>query len=139
MTFLERIYCGILAVTIVCFGWYFLDTFIHVDINAAAISDHVTRIWIMFGIYIGLTIAVTLATWFIDSEVEDEFDERDNKIDMFAERVCSYFQAMALLGILVLVMYEFSAFIIAHVVLATIVLTSILGLAVRLYLYRRGI
>ena len=139
MTFLERTYYGVLVVTIACFGWYFLDTFTSVDIATAAISDHTSSIWIMFGIYIALTIAVAIITWFIDREAEDEFDERDNKIDMFAERVCSYFQAFALLGILFLVMYEFSAFLVTHIVLATVVMTNVIGLSVRLYLYHRGI
>ena len=139
MTFLERVYFGILVVTIAFFGFYFWVTFNIYDITSAEISDHVTSIWVNLGIYVVLTIIVAVSSWFVDREAEDEFDERDNKIDMFAERVCSYFQASALLLTLVLVMYEFSAFIIAHVVLAAIVLTNIIGLATRLYLYRRGI
>ena len=139
MTFLERVYFGILVITVAFFGMYFFITFGSVDIATAKISDHTSTIWIMFGIYIVLTIVVAISSWFVDREADDEFDERDNKIDMFAERVCSYFQAGALLLTLVLVMYEFSAFIVAHVVLAAIVLTNIIGLATRLYLYRRGI
>lgn len=139
MTFLERVYFGILVVTIAFFGFYFLIIFGSVDLATAEISDHIKTIWIMFGTYIVLTIVVAISSWFVDREADDEFDERDNKIDMFAERICSYFQAGALLAVLVLVMYEFSAFIVAHVVLAAIVLTNVIGLSTRLYLYRRGI
>lgn len=139
MTYLERTYAGVLAVTIACFGWYFTDTLISVDFATAQIADFTGRIWTMFGIYIVLVIITAIATHFADIGAEDEFDERDNTIDMISERLCSYFQAAALLGVLVLTMYEFSTFLIVHVVLAAIVITTILGLGARLYLYRRGL
>lgn len=139
MTYLERTYIGVLAVTIVCFGWYFTDTMVSVDFAIAQIGDFTGRIWTMFGIYIVLVIVTAIATHFADTGAGDEFDERDNTIDMISERLCSYFQAAALFGILILTMYEFSTFLIVHVVLAAIVLTTILGLGTRLYLYRRGV
>lgn len=139
MTYLERAYAGILIVTIACFGWYFADTLTSTDFATAQITDFTSRIWIMFGIYIVLVIITAVVTHFADTGAEDEFDERDNTIDMISERLCSYFQAAALFGVLVLTMYEFSFFLIAHVVLAAIVLTTMLGLGARLYLYRRGV
>ncbi len=139
MSYMERTYYGVLVVTIACFGWYFVDVFTGVDIATADIGEFTSRIWIMFGIYIVLVIVTAVATHFADSGADDEFDERDSQIDMYAERICSYFQAGALLGILALVMYQFSSFVIAHVVLGAIVLTTVLGLGVRLYLYRRGV
>ncbi len=139
MTYLERTYAGVLAITIACFGWYFIDTLTSVDFASAQMTEFTGRIWTMFGIYIVLVIITAIATHFADAGAEDEFDERDNTIDMISERLCSYFQAAALFGVLILTMYEFSAFLIVHVVLAAIVLTTILGLGTRLYLYRRGV
>lgn len=139
MSYLEKTYYGVLAVTIACFGWYFIDVFASVDLASAHIGDFTSRIWIMFGIYVVLVIVIAIATHVVDAGAEDEFDERDSQIDMYAERICSYFQAVALFGTLILVMYQFNAFVVAHVVLAAIVFTTLLGLAVRLYLYRRGV
>ncbi len=139
MSYLERTYYGVLAVTVACFGWYFIDVFASTDLATADIREFTSRIWIMFGIYVVLVIVMAIATHVFDADAEDEFDERDSQIDMYAERICSYFQATALFGILILVMYQFNAFVVAHVMLAAIVFTTILGLAVRLYLYRRGV
>ncbi|WP_417456019.1 hypothetical protein [Kordiimonas sp.] len=140
MGFNEKSYIGVLVTTIVVYGWYFTDAFSRAAAGETAVSQFGPTMWVMFGIHIVLMIAaMVLTAIFSHKEAEElEFDERDSLIDMKSERVGSYIQACGLFALLVLVMFEYSAFVLAHTILGTMVIGTLITFSMRLYLYRKG-
>lgn len=138
MTYIEKTYLGTLVATILFYSWYFYDTLANTPADQMAIAAFGPRMWTMIGAYIVLMIIVAVVTGILSKGKTEEYDERDSIIDMKAERICSYVQAVFLFGILVLVMFGFGAFAIAHAVLGAMVITTVIGMIIRLYLYRRG-
>lgn len=139
MTYLERTFTGMLVVTIAVFGWYFLDIALNMPIDQTSVSDFAPRMWLMMGLYIVLVIIIAVANCVWQKEPVEDMDERDRIIDMRAEWLASHTQSWAIFGVLALVLFDFSVFIIAHALLATIVISTIVSIARRLHLYRRGV
>jgi hypothetical protein len=138
MTYIEKIFLSSGIATVLFYGWYFFDAFANTPVDQMAISDFGPRMWTMIGAYIALMIIVTVVASMMHKGKTEEYDERDSIIDMKAERICSYAQAACIFGVLVLVMFDFNAFVIAHALLGTMVMATVIGVATRLYLYRRG-
>ncbi|WP_262693784.1 hypothetical protein [Kordiimonas aquimaris] len=139
MTYLERTYLAALIVTIAVYAWYFTSVFTNLPTDMNSTNEFGTKLWTMMGAYVVLVIIISILANILQKEPAEEFDERDDIIDMKAERIASYVQAVAVFGILVLVMFDFSKFILAHALLATMVLSTIISVSVRLYLYKRGV
>lgn len=141
MGFNEKSYIGVLATTIVVYGWYFYDAFNRAAAGQTSVAEFGPTMWIMMGVYIALMIITTVLTAIIsrkDDEELAEFDERDSYIDMKSERVGSYIQACGLFALLVLVMFEYSAFVLAHAILGTMTFATLITFSMRLYMYRKG-
>lgn len=139
MTHLERTYLAALFVTIAVYAWYFTSVFTNLPSDMNSTGEFEFKLWTMMGAYVVLLIIVAILASLIHKDSVEEYDERDNIIDMKAERIASYVQAMAVFGTLVLVMFDFSTFVIAHALLATMILSTVISVSVRLYLYRRGV
>lgn len=141
MGFNEKSYIGVLVTTIVVYGWYFFDAFSRAAASETSVAEFGPTLWIMMGVYIALVIITVVLPAIIsrkDDEELGEFDERDSYIDMKAERVGSYIQATGLFALLVLVMFEYSAFVLAHTILGTMAIGTLITFSMRLYLYRKG-
>lgn len=139
MTYLERTLFASLIVTIIVYAWYFISVFNNLPTDMNSTSEFGPKLWTMMGAYVVLVIVIAILANIMQKEPAEEFDERDNIIDMKAERVASYTQAVGVFSILILVMFNFSTFVIAHALLATMILSTIISVSVRLYLYRRGV
>lgn len=139
MTHLERTYWAMLVITIVVYGWYFTSVLTNLPADMDATNLFSFKLWAMMGGYVVLAIIVAVLANITQKEPMEEFDERDNIIDMKAERIASYVQAVAVFGTLVMVMFDFSRFVLAHALLATMVISTLIGISARLYLYRRGV
>lgn len=137
MTALERTHFLALIVTVVVYGWYFVTALTNLPTDMNATDEFGPRLWTMMGVYVVLIIVIAILGN-INQKEPEEYDERDNFIDMKAERIGSYIQATAIFLALVLVMFEFSTFVVAHTLLAAMVLSTIIVVSIRLYLYRRG-
>ena len=140
MGFNERSYIGVLVATVLIYGWYFIVAYDRAVAGETAVSQFGSIMWTMVFVHIALVILMMVlnAVFSRRKGEELEFDERDNIIEMKAERVGSYLQGCGLFGILVLVMLEYSTFIIAHAILALMALSTVISFTMRLYLYRRG-
>ncbi|WP_417464187.1 hypothetical protein [Kordiimonas sp.] len=141
MGFNEKSYIGVLATTIVVYGWYFYDAFSRAAAGQTSVAEFGPTMWIMMGVYIALMIITTVLTAIISRKEDEElaeFDERDSYIDMKSERVGSYIQACGLFALLVLVMFEYSAFVLAHAILGTMTIATLITFSMRLYMYRKG-
>ncbi|WP_417449909.1 hypothetical protein [Kordiimonas sp.] len=141
MSFNEKMVLGVLGATIVVFGWYFMNAFAMMQAGATSVGEFGPAMWVMIGVYVAALIATTVISAIMsrnEGEEMGEVDERDEIIEARSERVGSYVQATGLFGILVLVMFEYSTFTIAHAILALMALSTIISFSIRLYLYRKG-
>lgn len=142
MSFNEKMVLGVLGATIVVFGWYFMNAFAMMQAGATSVREFGPTMWVMIGVYVAALIATTVISAIMSRNEGDEMgevDERDEMIEARSERIGSYVQATGLFGILVLVMFEYSTFIIAHAILALMALSTIISFSMRLYLYRKGV
>jgi len=139
MGFNEKIYAGIIATTILVFGWYLFDIAAMAADGQPSVADFGPRLWLMMGLYIVLLVAVTIVAAVTGKNDKETYDERDNMIDLKSERIASYTQGLLLFGLLVLVMFEYSLFIIAHAILGIMVVSTLIGFGMRLYYYRRNV
>ncbi|WP_020398261.1 hypothetical protein [Kordiimonas gwangyangensis] len=140
MGFNERSYIGVLVATVLVYGWYFIEAYGLASAGETAISQFGPTMWTMVAAHIVLVIAMMVLTAILSRRKgeELEFDERDNIIEMKAERIGSYMQGCGLFAVLVLVMLEYSSFAIAHTILAVMAVSVIISFSMRLYLYRKG-
>ncbi|NVJ97668.1 MAG: hypothetical protein HWE25_05920 [Alphaproteobacteria bacterium] len=140
MGFTEKMLISVLAVTFIVFGWYGFDVYGRAMAGETAVAEFSGTMWIMFGSYIALVMAAAIITGIVAHFQGDELeeDERDRLIELKAERVGSYTQTFGLIGLLVMVISEYSAFVIAHAILAVMVISTTITFLLRLYFYRRG-
>ena len=135
----ERISAGVIAITILVFGWYFLDIMAMTADARPTVAEFGPTLWLMMGFYVVLVIIVTILAAVMSKKDKEMYDERDDLIDLRSERVASYVQGGLLFGLLILVMFEYSLFIIAHAILGIMVIYTLIGFGMRLYYYRRNV
>ncbi|MBL4788189.1 MAG: hypothetical protein JKY60_03795 [Kordiimonadaceae bacterium] len=140
MGYKEKSYIGILVTTTIFYGWYFIGAFEKARNGDTALADFGPTMWWMMGAYVVLIIIAmaTIGIW-NNAQADEPNDERDKLISLKGEQVSNLIHGAGLFGLLVMVMSEASSFMIAHAILGTLVLGTILGFAVQIYLYRRGI
>lgn len=141
MGFNEKTCVGVLATTIIVYGWYFTDAFGRAALGQTTVAEFGPTLWVMFGAYIVLLITATVISAILshkEGEEMGEKDERDRLIEMKAERLGSGVQSAGIFGLLVMVMFDCGAFALAHAILGVMVLNTLVTFSTRLYLYRRG-
>ncbi len=141
MGFNEKSTIGILGSTIIVFSWYFYTSLSAAAAGLNTVPEFGPRMWWTLGGYVVLLIAVMIGsavTSADDLEEMTEFDERDKHIEQKAELIGSGVLNAGMVGLLVVVMMEYNTFIVAHSILALIVLYTLISFGLRLYFYRRG-
>ncbi len=141
MGFTEKSYIGVIITTLAVAGWYMAEAFAAASAGQTSIAEFGPTMWTVMGVYVVLIIAVMIVTAILskgEGEEMGEFDERDQLIDMRAERTGSYAQSVGLFGLLVMLTMEVSAFALANTIMGIMAFATILTFALRLYYYRRG-
>lgn len=142
MSFQEKSAISMLLIMVVAYAWYFLKVF---ALAEAGPVDTATIAPLMFGMIIGVVVLSIIAHILItgvasargDQDV-DATDERDKLIEMSANSKSSYILAVGALAAMGMALYDHPQFVIAHVLLAALVLSEVIKLSLKIFFYRRG-
>lgn len=142
MTFSEKSNLIMLVIISFVFGGYFLSAYNNYMTGEASLEG-------LFVTFVGLTIAIVLYSVighiivgiFSHKQLEQdgEGDERDRLIELKGNSFGGYALGFGVVTTMFLILFEsIDRFIIAHALLASLVLAEILTSLLKLILYRRG-
>ncbi|MGA8493059.1 MAG: hypothetical protein WB711_21730 [Terriglobales bacterium] len=136
LSYREKSIWGTLTATLVVYGYYFAIVFSGAQpsqVNRAALGRLISAVFVIVAIEVVYHIAIALT-----SKVEPK-DERDFLIETKAYRN-AYFLLVTDLFMLMgtLVMIVLTPFLIANLMLLSVVVSEIVKYATQLFLYRRG-
>lgn len=142
MPILQKISLISLAMSVVVYGWYFLSIF-HLSSAGPIEMDIVRPLMIKMAILLVVLIIIAPVLFILVFQKRDKqdtpADERDWLIWTRTGSKSIHFLYAGVMITLGLVLFEFRAVIIAHVLLGTLALTDIARMALMLIDYRRGI
>lgn len=138
MTFQEKSAWVMVLIMTVVYGWYFAVALPKTANTPAADIDYQGTLLLMVVPLVVLAVISHIAIAAVSPKDGDASDERDQLIGLFGDRIEVYVLSVGALGALFLAMAELEHFWIAHAILATLVLSEIIGGLTRIVLYRRG-
>lgn len=144
MTFHEKSAAAILVLTVVIYGSYFFSAFAgySVEDGRSLLEQAPHLIWavvLMIVFSIGAHIVITIASGKEDRDDAGVQDERDT---MILSKSGNYASSVLALGVVVAIgalILETPSFLIAHFLLAALVISEIIKNVLVLVLYRRGL
>jgi hypothetical protein len=142
MSFHEKSAITMLGTIVFVYGWYFLKIF---QMTAAGPVETAAVGPLLFGMVVGIVVLGVIAHILIAAKAAiageedvDASDERDKFIEMSANSKSGYVLSVGTLAALALSLLEFSNFMVAHVLLASLVLSEIAKLSLKILAYRKG-
>ena len=138
MTFQEKSNWILVVIMGVVYGWYFAVVLPEARSTPVDDIDYQTTLLLMVIPLVVIAAISHIVIAALSPKDSDASDERDKWIDLHGSRVEVYVLSVGALGSLFLAMAEFEHFWIAHAILATLVLSEIIGGLAKIALYRRG-
>lgn len=143
MTFMERLWATLLALTIIFSLWYGVTVYSDWSAPGWDADAFPSYLWWMVGFYVALTIAgavfAAVYGYKTDGADFDVTDDRDDLIDLKGERVASYGQGMGLALLLLGLWQGWPLALMAHSIVGIMFGSTLMGMAVKLWLYRKGV
>lgn len=138
MTFQEKSNWILVVVMGVVYGWYFAAVLPEARSTPVVDIEYQTTLLLMVIPLVVVAAIGHIVIAAMSPKDSDASDERDKWIDLHGNRIEVYVLSVGALGSLFLAMAEFEHFWIAHAILATLVLSEIIGGLTKIAFYRRG-
>jgi len=140
MSFKEKSILGSLIITIIVFGYYFLQVFKTTGSTlfevANGISFFIGAVVLMVLLEIILHIILAITN---KNESNQSNDERDKLIDLKATRISYYILVFGIFTVGVSMLFSFDTLLLANTMLLFFIIAEIVGFSMQLYYYRRGL
>lgn len=140
MSFKEKSILSSLILTVVVFGYYFVQAFNTIDSSLLEITNRV-------GFFIGAVVFMVLLEIVLHivlaitnkNESNKPNDERDSLIELKATRISYYILVVGIFTVGISILFSFDTLLLANIMLLFFVIAEIVGFSMQLYYYRRGV
>ena len=139
MSFQEKSTWVMVSIMAVVYGWYFAVVMAEASSTAVGDVDYQATLLLMVIPLIVLAVVGHIVIAAASPKDADSTDERDRQIELYGDRIEVYVLSMGALAALFMTMGELEHFWIAHTILATLVISEIVGGLTKIVLYRRGV
>ncbi|MFC1786184.1 hypothetical protein ACFLZA_02340 [Candidatus Neomarinimicrobiota bacterium] len=141
MSFKEKSILGSLILTIVVFGYYFVQVFKTTDYSSLlevtnGIGFFIGAVVLMVLLEIILHIILAITS---KNESNQSDDERDKLIDLKATSISYYILVFGVFMVGVSMLFSFDTLLLANTMLLFFIIAEIVGFSMQLYYYRRGV
>lgn len=139
MSFQEKSTWVMFAIVLMVYGWYFAVVSNRIsDQNVAEIAYRGVMVATVLALVV-LAILSHIVIAVANPKDAETADVRDREINRFGEYVGGYVLGVGAFFALAMAILEIEHFWIANVILAGLVLSELVSLGTKLFLYRRGI
>lgn len=140
MSFKEKSILSSLILTIIVFGYYFLQVFKTTGSTLFEVTNGI-------GFFIGAVVLMVLLEIILHiilaitskNESNQCDDERDKLIDLKATRISYYILVFGVFMVGVSMLFYFDTLLLANTMLLFFIIAEIVGFSMQLYYYRRGV